>query len=260
MSEKKYDFSKIEDQQEFEALPEEERQEAINEAQEEAPELDKKITGWNKLSANADRVRDGLGRRADEGIKEAVVAFNTIGLPTAASCEGHIDHGVPAPWIDVGAPNEPEERFIGEKDAFQSTAEKYGVAADDIRIAKTDEHKQALRVVMRELGERGETDEYVAWRAENDKLAEKAEKLVEEFYKGREADPVTRIRIKRFGGGEVRIYNGGEKVGRVSKLTDEQREEAGRKIFSCQQEMDAFAAFLKKKYFESAEQDADEEK
>lgn len=41
MSEKKYDFSKIVDQQEFEALPEEERQEAIGKAQEEAERVSK---------------------------------------------------------------------------------------------------------------------------------------------------------------------------------------------------------------------------
>lgn len=39
MSEKKYDFSKIEDQKEFEALPEEEREEGINEAHEEAKRM-----------------------------------------------------------------------------------------------------------------------------------------------------------------------------------------------------------------------------
>lgn len=37
----------------------------------------------------------------DRGIKNLVLALNARGIPTSGSCEGHVDHGSPAPWIKV---------------------------------------------------------------------------------------------------------------------------------------------------------------
>ena len=48
-----------------------------------------------------DSMRDALGKPVDAGIKSLVTALNVSGFPTTASCEGHLDWGVPAPWVDV---------------------------------------------------------------------------------------------------------------------------------------------------------------
>ncbi len=52
-------------------------------------------------------LEDALGKRLDEGIKEPVVALRAFGIPTNQSCEGHLDHGNPYPWVQIYAP-EPE--------------------------------------------------------------------------------------------------------------------------------------------------------
>lgn len=35
----------------------------------------------------------------DPGIREAVAALNLLGFPTIMSCQGHLTHDYPAPWI-----------------------------------------------------------------------------------------------------------------------------------------------------------------
>ncbi len=43
----------------------------------------------------------------DKKIKNAVLYSNLLGIPTTGSCEGHVNHGSPAPWIKVTTPFEP---------------------------------------------------------------------------------------------------------------------------------------------------------
>lgn len=57
-----------------------------------------------ELGKEADR----LGYEIDRGIKETVALLNLLNFPTSASCEGHIDRGIPVPWIDIEAENKPE--------------------------------------------------------------------------------------------------------------------------------------------------------
>jgi hypothetical protein len=40
-------------------------------------------------------------RVIDRRIRGLVLALNKCGIPTSGSCEGHVDHGSPAPWIKV---------------------------------------------------------------------------------------------------------------------------------------------------------------
>jgi hypothetical protein len=44
---------------------------------------------------------DSLGTSVDAGILETVVVLNLHGLHTFQSCEGHLDHGSPYPWITI---------------------------------------------------------------------------------------------------------------------------------------------------------------
>lgn len=62
------------------------------------------IATWEETAARFRRVVDKLGKPIDAGIFETVVALNMAGITTRASCEGHLDWGVPHPWVDV----EPE--------------------------------------------------------------------------------------------------------------------------------------------------------
>jgi hypothetical protein len=48
---------------------------------------------------------DALGKPIDEQILQLVAILNYLGIPTIQSCEGHLDHGIAAPWIDIGVKN-----------------------------------------------------------------------------------------------------------------------------------------------------------
>src|SRR3989344_656565 len=56
---------------------------------------------WKEKSRRADKITDKLGEKIDEKIKEAVIALSILGLPTSASCEGHADWGISAPWLEI---------------------------------------------------------------------------------------------------------------------------------------------------------------
>jgi hypothetical protein len=56
---------------------------------------------WDELAKKFSRFTDRIGMPIDEGIFETVVALNALDIPTSMSCEGHLDHGLPYPWIDV---------------------------------------------------------------------------------------------------------------------------------------------------------------
>lgn len=54
------------------------------------------------IRAEVASLTDGLGRRLDSGITELVVALRLHGFRTTASCAGHLDHGLPWPWVRIG--------------------------------------------------------------------------------------------------------------------------------------------------------------
>lgn len=58
---------------------------------------------WQEVSIEVESWVDGLGFRIDPKIKETVIALNALGISTTASCEGHLDHGCPYPWVDIDA-------------------------------------------------------------------------------------------------------------------------------------------------------------
>lgn len=59
---------------------------------------------WRDVAGAPAAIADALGRPIDPGIRETVIALNALGMSTVASCEGHLDHGLAAPWIVVGDP------------------------------------------------------------------------------------------------------------------------------------------------------------
>ncbi len=71
---------------------------------------------WIETRQEVSQLTDALGKGVDEGIKEAVVALRVYGFPTTGSCEGHLDWGLPYPWIDISEP-EPANRFNDEQKA-----------------------------------------------------------------------------------------------------------------------------------------------
>ena len=68
----------------------------------------------------------------DPGIQDTVLYLNELGFCTSESCEGHTDHGNPAPRVALAAPNEPRWRFQGQQTTFETVAAKYRVTVDEV--------------------------------------------------------------------------------------------------------------------------------
>jgi hypothetical protein len=56
---------------------------------------------WLKMAARMDKLADGLGMPIDTGIKDTVIVLNLLRFPTTMSCEGHAFRGVHGPWVDI---------------------------------------------------------------------------------------------------------------------------------------------------------------
>lgn len=222
---------------------------------------------WEQKRAEVEKRTDALGMEIDEGIKDAVIAFNVNGIPTSQSCEGHFengsDHGYPVPWITVEAINKPKWRYESEEEIYQQIAEKYGVTVDQVLHAENEEawvEVEALRLGA----EQEETLEYKTWDKENDILFTKVETLLNEFYTDRNVPDEVRIIIDR-GAGWFDVHNGGkfyipnsEKERLQTELTEEERARIPEVLKSCQKEMQDFTAFLKNKFLAHKEETQNE--
>lgn len=71
--------------------------------------MNKDNKAYQDMAAKIATLADRLGHPIDLGIRHAVIAFNLQGLHTTASCEGHINWGLPYPWIDL---EDPKEKII----------------------------------------------------------------------------------------------------------------------------------------------------
>ncbi len=129
---------------------------------------------WDQVAAEVENIRDRLGKEIDPGIKQAVVALRTLGFKTDASCEGHLNRGHKAPWVDVG---------MKLKEAHEK-----GERADP-------ETEQRMLEAQKEV------------------LAEQAKLLdfLSEFYENRQV-PIRSRLILNFFGNSARLINQGEGV------------------------------------------------
>ncbi|MGH7490507.1 MAG: hypothetical protein ACREMY_33585, partial [bacterium] len=154
-------------------------------------DLQQKQASWEAKRREADHIVDALGLGIDEGIKEAVVAFNLLGLNTTASCEGHTDHGLLTPWIDVAAPHKPKLQYIDEMQVFQKVADRYGIPLGEFRRGV---HRDGYWEARREAAGNGETAEFKTWRQQSDVLGRRVEEYLREFYADQKTAENVRLR------------------------------------------------------------------
>ena len=220
------------------------------EENQEPKEKSTKETEWEKTRKEVDEIGDRLGLGIDRGIKETITAFMVNKFPTSSSCEGHIDGGIPTPYVEVSAPNEPEERFIGQNEAFEKVAKKYNLTVEEAKRGKVmDAYWEAIK----ECARNEETDDYKKWDEENKKLQVNAEKLLEEFYQERKVEPNVKLQIEEIVGC-FRIHNGGKDyddlIDTNEEVSEERKGERAEKLVIYKKEMDDFTQFLKIKFFE----------
>ena len=173
---------------------------------------------------------DKLGATVDSGIFEMVVALNLLGLHTLQSCEGHLDHGYPYPWVTII----DEERSRMFNRLWLSICE----LEEQAKVSKTEtayDHYLCADVELRLL--------LTQWEAKDD-VYRKITELLETFSKAqeRQAHPA-RLFVKRLHPGLYRIEPGLSTV--VKELPDSLM---ATYLRQGQDEMQNFADFLKKEW------------
>jgi hypothetical protein len=199
-------------------------------------------------SLEIDKVADAEGRGIDEEIKNTIIALNIADFPTTASCQGHFGEesgGMGAPWIRIGAEDEPEERFNNQNVIFQRVAEKYGMLLEELRRSFDPD---AYWEAMKEASQQGETAEFQEWDRKNQELYKKAEALLAEFYKDREVDESARLQLEDSVGGFI-IHNGEDDYKDVEEnVSEEEKNAHKRRLEIYREEMNKFAEFLIDKF------------
>lgn len=59
-------------------------------------------SAWRRALVEARQLTDGLGYPVDSGILDLVAVLRMLGFETTGSCEGHLNWGHAAPWVDIG--------------------------------------------------------------------------------------------------------------------------------------------------------------
>ncbi len=77
-----------------------------------ALERNQKEQAWKHFADQLGNVTDRLGKPIDSGIFDTVVALNLFNIHTTQSCEGHLDGGIAAPWVEMQTPETDELRTL----------------------------------------------------------------------------------------------------------------------------------------------------
>lgn len=186
-------------------------------------EINPKQARWQELAQQVDRIIDKLGLPIDNGIKESIIALHALGFHTTGSCEGHEDHVIGAPYIDI----ESKEQELIDKRLAELKKKAEGQPKEIM-----EQLKQESRTLTQEL-ERGNLEERM-----------KLIPYLDEFYRGRNTPYDVRITIESLARGWSRLQNQGTALQKIRS-----GEEKKAKLREYQEEMRAFTDFLKNKYF-----------
>ncbi|MBV8695627.1 MAG: hypothetical protein JO125_17285 [Chloroflexi bacterium] len=157
--------------------------------------IDWEHASWQEGCVAVEQFTDRLGATIDEGIFETVVVFNLLGFHTFQSCEGHLGHGGPYPWVDVV----DTERFNRHTTMWVHVCE-LEEQAKEARTAETYDQYLWADTYLRTLSAR--------WEAE-DSLFKRLIDLLDAFYASQpEQKNPARLLVKRREPGMYRIAPG----------------------------------------------------
>ena len=183
---------------------------------------------WQEVSAEVGRITDRLGLPIDEGIKETVVALNVLAINTTQSCEGHPDWGTGSPWIDLAAKDSDDlEQRMRDAFAAANSGDAQHFQPADVAKLYEEAHRLRLEVSRQHLTE-----------------ARKVIRHLEAFYRDRPVPFDRRLTLQSFGSGRTRIESQGAMLQEVLPYDSRQQ-----KLVEYQEEMRAFTAFMKARYF-----------
>ncbi len=168
-----------------------------------------KLELWTSKTLEIDAITDRLGKRIDEGIKEVIIGLTLLNINTTASCEGHLDRGTFAPYIDIES---PKAKVLAERHHSLETEDEERSINKEIQKANLEELENFIP-------------------------------LLDEFYADRHSTFHQRLTIRAMPWGWSRIQSGGTEL---QKVADKQLKSD--RLLEFQKEMEAFKVFLKKKY------------
>jgi hypothetical protein len=224
-------------------------------------ESDSKKKDWERRLKELENVVDGLGHPIEDGIKEAVVALNMLQFPTSGSCEGHDDWGLPTPWVQMEAANEPQYKFEGEAELWKSILEELNIKPEEVE-------RNSPNFDWEKLGETNQaffdklppdipyTKEFSAWVANNENMVQSLQELIEEFYSQADDNRKERVALMTIGHSMPRVfvsdemYEPDEQIVRAKRTGEDISVEGILfRLEKRREEMNRFMIFLKKKIF-----------
>ncbi|MDO8530167.1 MAG: hypothetical protein Q7S10_02060 [bacterium] len=207
---------------------------------------------WKVLEEKFKKETDRLGYEIEPGIFDVVVALNALGINTRQSCEGHVDRGRTAPWVDVQYPNQPR-RFTQEERIEKEVAKESNLSLNEVENAQGDKGYEAWQEVQRRVATvPEETSEYIEWMKENERLLKKVKGILGEFYQERQVSENVKLTLSDMGPSDFTLYNGGKDYSLIfkeRKISKQQKEKLTRRLEEYRKEFQEFAQFLKEKFF-----------
>lgn len=67
---------------------------------------------WEETKDELLKMTDALGMPIDSGIFDTIVGLNANGYDTSASCEGHLDWGLPYPWVEIAVDDKTTHELL----------------------------------------------------------------------------------------------------------------------------------------------------
>lgn len=193
-----------------------------------------------QIRAQVDQVHDLMGLGIDEGIKETLIYLWALGFKTTASCEGHFDHGMSAPWIDIGErmPKiSPHRISIKEKILL-----RMGILLKKM-TAILDKFYKGTEIYFFIPHTKEMQKRYKLSRQKNLREQLRFVRLLKKFYKDRELSVDARLIMESAMG---RVISQGARFQEIRSQKERQE-----KLAEYQKEMRDFTTFLKKKYFQN---------
>lgn len=101
---------------------------------------------------NFKKITDIQGTPIDPNILNIVIVLNNLGFTTEASCQGHLTHGLPFPWVDCPILNKLQlvklQNYLNKFKSKNIKIELYGLTEKTARIYC--KHKN-LRLAQQEM-------------------------------------------------------------------------------------------------------------
>jgi uncharacterized FlaG/YvyC family protein len=179
-------------------------------------EKSEKQQRWDEIARRIERTVDSLGMHIDEGIKDNIIALNALDIHTTASCEGHAERtSAHAPWVDVES---------NETETLTNEAQEL--------IKDKDRNREKIKEITQEI--------------EHMNLEERKKLFghLDAFYQGRTTHFVRRLVVQNMGWGRSRLQSQGADLQKV-----EPEEIMMQRLVEYQEEMAAFATFLRENFF-----------